>query len=164
MTTPSPGMPYFIVPTSIGRVGNTPSSGPFSKSGWVIAQPKNNAQLTQWLVAGYLGPYKTMADAQARFRTGNFQTPTQVKKQTQKQQSGGPIPLPDPLGNWLRSLAGEIGSGIEGAFVALLKDLWDVILGPLEIIAGALVAFVIIAYIFKDDLAAVAPMIIAALA
>lgn len=63
--------------------------------------------------------------------------------------------------SWLGGLGGMIATGIESGFVALLKDLWDVILGPLEILAGAVVAFVIIAYIFKDDLAAVAPLIAA---
>jgi hypothetical protein len=69
-----------------------------------------------------------------------------------------PTSLPS-VGNWLNSLGGAIGSGIEGALVSFLHDLWDVILGPLEIIAGAGLAIVILLYAFKDDLGSLAMLI-----
>lgn len=65
----------------------------------------------------------------------------------------------NPISGWLNSLGGEIGAGLEAAAVAFLKDLWDVILGPLEIIAGVVLGIIVIAYIFKDDLIALAPVI-----
>lgn len=61
--------------------------------------------------------------------------------------------------SWLQGLGGDIGSGIEDALVSFLKDLWAVILGPLEIIAGVALAFVIVLFMFRDDLAAVAAVV-----
>jgi hypothetical protein len=58
--------------------------------------------------------------------------------------------------NWLSSLGGLIGSGLEGGFVALLKDIWAVIVGPLEIITGFIIVAVALGLAFKDDLLAVA--------
>lgn len=66
-----------------------------------------------------------------------------------------PTSIPSPA-NWLSSIGGDIGSGIEAALVAFLHDLWDVILGPLEIIAGVALAIVILLYAFKDDLGSLA--------
>jgi hypothetical protein len=54
--------------------------------------------------------------------------------------------------NWLSSLGGEIGSGIESGFVALTKDLWDVVVGPLEIFIGAILILFALIFALKDDL------------
>ena len=70
------------------------------------------------------------------------------------------VPGPDSLiGGWLGSLGGMIASGLEGALVAFLKDLWDVILGPVEVIAGVLLAIVILLWAFRDDLASIAAIV-----
>lgn len=88
-------------------------------------------------------------------------------------QGGGG--LSNPLGNtggiiggwagsWLKSVGADIGSGIESGFVTVLQDIWNVIVGPIEVLAGlALVLITFIAY-FKDDIAAVAPMAMMAFA
>lgn len=62
--------------------------------------------------------------------------------------------------SWLSSMGGAIGSGLDAAFTSFLTDLWDVILGPLEIIAGVVLAFIILMWIFRDDLAAVTMMVV----
>jgi len=86
------------------------------------------------------------------------------------------IPIPNPLDlipgwgglninpfagldNWFKNIGGQIASGIEGGFVAIIKDLWDVVIGPLEIAAGVIVAIMVIVFMFKDDLAAIAPIV-----
>jgi len=86
------------------------------------------------------------------------------------------IPIPNPLDlipgwgglninpfsgldNWFKNIGGQIASGIEGGFVAIIKDLWDVVIGPLEIAAGVIVAIVVLIFVFKDDLAAIAPIV-----
>jgi hypothetical protein len=60
--------------------------------------------------------------------------------------------LPGTVQDWLSSAGGNLASGIEGGFVSLLKDLWDVILGPMEIFVGFV--FIIFAFYlaFKDDM------------
>lgn len=63
-------------------------------------------------------------------------------------------------GGWLSSLGGSIGAGLDAAGVAFLKDLWDVILGPLEIIAGVVLAIIMLMWIFRDDLAAIAMTVV----
>jgi len=60
----------------------------------------------------------------------------------------------DPT-KWLKSAGGAIASGIESAFIAMFKDLWKVIIGPLEMIAGIGLAIIVVIWIFKDDLAGV---------
>lgn len=71
------------------------------------------------------------------------------------------VPAPNSLiGGWIGSLGGMIASGLEGALVAFLKDLWDVILGPIEVIAGVALAILILLFAFKDDLASVASIMI----
>ena len=62
----------------------------------------------------------------------------------------------DPVLNWLKSVGGNIASGIEGGIVALLKDLWDVILGPVEIITGAVIFAIGLTLLFKNDLTGIA--------
>lgn len=55
--------------------------------------------------------------------------------------------------SWLSSLGADIGSGIEGGIVALLQDLWDVVVGPLLVIAGVMVFFWVVFIYFGADLA-----------
>lgn len=62
----------------------------------------------------------------------------------------------NPIGNFLSSISGQIGSAIESGFIAILKDLWDVILGPLEIIAGAVIIAMAFLLLFKNDLIGIA--------
>lgn len=59
-----------------------------------------------------------------------------------------------PGGNfgWLTGLGGDLASGIEGGVVAILKDLWSVIEGPLLIIAGLAIAFAVLIAYFKNDI------------
>lgn len=73
--------------------------------------------------------------------------------QVVNQKNGGGINLPDlnPLG-WLGSLGGMIGSGIESGFVSFFKDLWNVVVGPLEILLGVLIAMWVLVIYFKDDI------------
>lgn len=60
-----------------------------------------------------------------------------------------------PGGNfgWLTGLGGGIASGIEGGVVAVLKDLWRVVEGPLLVIAGIIVALIVLSVYFKNDIA-----------
>lgn len=50
---------------------------------------------------------------------------------------------------WLGSLGGMIGSGIEAGLVTFFKDLWDVIVGPVEVILGVLLALVLLIWYFR---------------
>lgn len=65
----------------------------------------------------------------------------------------------DPT-NWLSQLGGQIASGLEAGVASLLKDIWDAIIGPLEMIAGILLAILILVWMFRDDLATVAKVAI----
>jgi hypothetical protein len=61
--------------------------------------------------------------------------------------------------NWLSSMGGSIASGIESGFVTFLKDIWKVIVGPVEILAGIFLAGFILVYAAKDDLMKLLPLI-----
>jgi hypothetical protein len=60
------------------------------------------------------------------------------------------------LNSWLSSTAGDLASGLEGAMVSILGDVWDVIVGPLEIIAGAIIIFLVLSWAFKNQLITIA--------
>lgn len=149
------GLGWFIIPVPAKGTG----AGTFQKSGWQVVQAASAAQQTAYEAAGYLGPYSTQAEAQAHFNSAGYQTPSQVQQQTKKQQSQPPLSIPDPIDSWLRGLGGEIGSGLEAAAVAFLTDLWDVILGPLEILAGGLLLILVLVFAFKNEIMSVAPLI-----
>ena len=68
-----------------------------------------------------------------------------------------PIKVPSAP-SWLTNWGGWIGSGIEAGLVSFFTDLYNVIVGPLEIVLGVIVAIWVLAFIFKDDLAALAPI------
>ena len=85
---------------------------------------------------------QSFADSQTGYLSGNLPTPA----------------------SWITGIGGDIGSGIESGFVHFLTDLWDVILGPLEIIAGSILGLIILMYAFKDDLMSIAPQLIPLLA
>jgi hypothetical protein len=61
----------------------------------------------------------------------------------------------DPA-NWLKGIGGQIGSGIEAGLVSLLKDVWDVILGPLEILMGVVLAILVLIFAFRNEIASIA--------
>jgi hypothetical protein len=57
----------------------------------------------------------------------------------------------DAISDWFKSLSGQIASGFETAFTAIFKDLWDVMVGPLEILGGALIALMAFGLFFRYD-------------
>lgn len=100
------------------------------------AHPNSVNFLQKALVNGLIADYKAAVD------TGT--------------QPGGPNNIFDIPGQiatkWLKGLGGNIASGLEAGFVSLLKDLWNVIVGPVEIVAGVALAILIVLWAFRDDL------------
>jgi hypothetical protein len=76
------------------------------------------------------------------------------------QDSGTNAAVSDP-GSWLTGLGGMIGSGLEVGFVAGLTDLWNAIIGPVEIITGVCLAILVIILAFKGQLLSLAPLALA---
>jgi hypothetical protein len=60
------------------------------------------------------------------------------------------------VGGWFSSAAGDIGSGLEAAFVAVFGDLWDVIAGPLEVLTGAIIIIITVSWMMKNQILTVA--------
>jgi len=54
-------------------------------------------------------------------------------------------------GGWLGGLGGDIASGIEGGFIATVKDIWIVILPFIEIGIGTLIAMWAISLLFDNE-------------
>lgn len=63
------------------------------------------------------------------------------------------------IGNWLGSIGGSIASGLESGFIAILKDIWDVIRPFLYLLLGAGIIIFAFAYLFKDDIMAIAKFV-----
>lgn len=64
--------------------------------------------------------------------------------------------------SFFKTIGSQIGAGIESGFVYLLKDLWAVIVGPVEIISGAILAIAILIFIFREQLTDIAGSVLAA--
>jgi hypothetical protein len=62
----------------------------------------------------------------------------------------------DTASSWFKDLAGKIASGIEAGFVAALGDVWKVLVGPLEILGGALLIVIALGIAFRHDVAGLA--------
>jgi hypothetical protein len=54
--------------------------------------------------------------------------------------------------DWLSGAAGSLASGLEGAMVAVIGDLWEVIEGPLLVLLGIGIFIVVIAWVFKNQI------------
>jgi hypothetical protein len=54
--------------------------------------------------------------------------------------------------SWLTSTAGDMASGLEGAMVAILGDLWGVIAGPLEVLIGVVIIIIVLAWALKNQI------------
>jgi hypothetical protein len=69
-------------------------------------------------------------------------------------QENGSVNIPNPLsalGGWLGSLGGSIGSGIEAGFISGIKDLWNVIIGPVEVLIGVIIVIFTLIMYFRSD-------------
>lgn len=61
-----------------------------------------------------------------------------------------------PANAWLGTQAGGIAGGIEGGIVALFHDLWDAIIGPVEVFLGASIIVLAIILLFRNEALAAA--------
>jgi hypothetical protein len=100
------------------------------------------------------------------FTAGPFTSQKAAEAWIQSNTGSGLLPIPSFLkpSTWLASLGGDLASGIEAGFVTTLRDIWAVIVGPLEIVAGLVIIFMVLTIYFKNDIMALAPMIGMALA
>lgn len=89
------------------------------------------------------GPYATRDQAQKEAKS--------VLGKIDKASQAGKLPDLNPF-NWLGSLGGMIASGLESGFLNLITDIWNVIVGPLEVMIGAVIAGFVITVYFKDDI------------
>jgi hypothetical protein len=53
---------------------------------------------------------------------------------------------------FLSGAAGQLAQAVETGFIAIFKDMWNVILGPLEVFVGASLVLLALVVVFKDDL------------
>jgi len=89
------------------------------------------------------GPFPSAAAAQKWITSHNAQVPNPVNA-IQKGVTG-----------WLSGLGGQLASGLEAGLMQSLNDLWNVIVGPVEIIIGVVIAIITIGWFLKDDILAV---------
>lgn len=58
--------------------------------------------------------------------------------------------------HWLTSMAGDIASGIEAGIVGILGDIWDVIIGPVLVVIGAVIIIWTLGFAFRNQIMSVA--------
>lgn len=127
---------------------------------WVIQRPSGSragVPLTQ-AVSGLNKPTGTIA--------GPFPNIGAAQAWIKDQLNKG-INIPNPIKavqGFFGGLGGMIGGGIESGFITSLQDIWDVIVGPAEVILGFLVAAFVLVVYFKDDIVGAAGLAAKALA
>ena len=97
------------------------------------------------------GPYPTQDAAMKHNPQGKFGTTKSHVGPIVVNATPGPRIDLNPL-SWISGLGGSIASGIEGGVVALIKDIWHVIEGPLLVIAGIAIALAVLVVYFKNDI------------
>jgi hypothetical protein len=129
-------------PTSSSQILQAPSS----------SVAKANVTKQGLLVTLVTGPYKSKAAA----------TSAEASQPGNTVPGGKPVSgTPDlnplsGLNGWLQSLGGMIASGLEQGLVSFLGDLWTVIAGPLEVIAGVIIGLFVLLVYFKNDIGSIA--------
>jgi hypothetical protein len=133
-------------------VPNSPKGNVSALAYQVVSAPnaavaKANVTQQGFTVTKVGGPFATKQAAQA----------AGAGAQKATAPPGAQLNIPNPLSvlnpsTWLSGLGGLIGSGIESGIVSMLKDLWDVIVGPVEILIGSLIAIFVLAIYFRDDI------------
>ena len=64
---------------------------------------------------------------------------------------------------FMGSTAGDIFSGLTTAIEKVFQDVWDVVVGGLEIIAAVILLLIAFSFAFKNDLLKLAPLAAAAM-
>lgn len=115
-----------------------------SSQWWVISRPSGQrgggpqlmvTQATNRPQNAVAGPFASQAAAEKKLTA------------LQNQGSFPSVSIPNPVsivGGWFSSLGADIGSGIESGLVYILKDLWNVIIGPVEVGLGLVIAVIAI--------------------
>jgi hypothetical protein len=132
---------FFPEGTGSGTGGQQPSSTKIIYGS--LTQAKQASSLA--VNGNYFGPYSTKALAQQAIKSGKL--------------TGNKAPIANAgstVQNWLTSMGGSIASGLEQGFVSLLTDIWDVIVGPVEVVIGVLFVLGTFILYFKDDLMSLA--------
>lgn len=100
----------------------------------------------------------TMATAKpANAVAGPYLSKDAAQAFVDKEEQGGSLPNLNPA-SWLSSIGGGLASGIEGGVITVLKDIWQVIEGPLLVLLGALIGLWVLVIYFKDDIIKIAGM------
>lgn len=143
---------WWVVYTTVSQSIHPAPNPQGTTSFIIVAAPnsgvaKSDATKRGMIVTKVAGPYATKPDAQkaaAGVSAHNKAAATAAENR--------PIPTILNPASWLSGLGGLIGSGIESGIVSMLKDLWDVIVGPVEILIGSLLAIFVLAIYFRDDI------------
>lgn len=130
--------------------------------------PRASVQTRWWVLGGKFTPTRVVqSSTEPTFAiAGPFVSQKRAEEWiTSNQINFNPFHYVQDWGQgWLKSMGADIGSGIESGFVTVIQDIWNVIVGPIEVLAGLAIVFVTFIAYFKDDIAAVAPMVIGAMA
>lgn len=117
---------------------------------WVIGQPiERGGQLLYKVI---------MATSQPKsFVSGPYASQSAAQNWVNKKGGGTSADVGGALANlnpfsWLGSLGGMIGSGLEAGFINAIKDLWDVIIGPVEVLVGTLIVLWVLTVYFARDI------------
>jgi hypothetical protein len=113
-----------------------------------------------------IGPFQTRAEALQVISTaqkeGGFGLSKGSATGAGLQAGAASLSWLNPLSaaqNFFSSIGGMIAAGFEKGFIQIIKDIWNVILGPLEVLLGLWIAIVVLAIYFKNDIAGLASTI-----
>jgi hypothetical protein len=131
-------------------------------TGWVVAKVVNAQEKALAIASSFPNKlifFTSQAAANAYVKSQHA-TPVSAPKAAQQALDTG-SKAADPA-SWLSGLGGLLASGLESGFIAIIKDLWKLLLPALEILSGVILLIITLAFAFKDDLMKLAPLAAAA--
>lgn len=148
---------WWVVFTTLGQSIH-PAPNPQGLTSFRVVQAPNSSVASSMVsrqgmvVTSIEGPFDSKPDAE-RAASG---TVSVNKRQAKAAGAQGGKSFPNPVAWFQQATGGILAGALEQGFIQILKDLWGVIVGPLEIIAGVLIAIFVLAIYFRNDIATIA--------
>lgn len=135
------------------------SSG--AKTKFAIVQSQNTPKQTPSWPNAPIGPFSSQKAAQQVVATAQKEGGFGIQPSGKGSSTG--TNLKNAGGSavsWFQEATGGIlAAALEQGFIQIIKDLWAVVVGPLEVIAGAFIIIATLVIFFKEDIAQVATMV-----
>jgi hypothetical protein len=134
-------------------VGPDPhAAGSTSRSQWWVIQQRQTGRASNLLPPTLLVMMSTSKPQGAV--AGPYLSKSAAQAFIDNIEQGGSVSLPSWLNpaSWLSDIGGKLASGIEAGFLQVVKDLWGIVVGPLEVLLGVIIGVFVLTMYFRQDI------------